>query len=82
MSLVRTLDEFAVAGRDCILLLLLTGLFAHNIYRFNWLWLAAFLGLATEFMIRVRRELDHLPEEHVVGNLDRTTWGQQTVSGS
>ena len=47
-----TLFELSLAGRDGILLLFFSGLFGHNLLRFNWLWIAAFAGLAYEFVKR------------------------------
>jgi O-antigen ligase len=41
--------RFAVACRDTILLLLFEGLFDHNMTRFNWLWVAAFVSVALRF---------------------------------
>jgi O-antigen ligase len=42
-------NRFAVACRDTILLLLFEGLFDHNMTRFNWLWVAAFVSVALRF---------------------------------
>jgi O-antigen ligase len=47
---VEVLSAFAVACRDSVLLLLFEGLFAHNLQRFNWFWLAAFAVLALRFV--------------------------------
>ncbi len=41
--------KLAFAIRDSILILFFTGLFGHNLYRFNWLWLAAFSVLLFRF---------------------------------
>jgi O-antigen ligase len=46
------LSRFAVAAQMSVLLLLFEGLFFHNIYRFNWVWLAAFCALALRFVRR------------------------------
>jgi O-antigen ligase len=46
----EVLAAFAVACRDSVLLLLFEGLFAHNLLRFNWFWLAAFTVLALRFV--------------------------------
>jgi hypothetical protein len=43
------LAELATACRNGVLLLLFFGLFGHNMYRFNWLWLAAIALLCAEF---------------------------------
>lgn len=43
------LSEVAVACRNSLLLLLFLGTFGHNLYRYNWLWLAAFSVLARHF---------------------------------
>jgi len=48
-GMAATIDSFAVACQNALLLLLFEGLFFHNLLRFNWLWLAAFSGLALEF---------------------------------
>lgn len=45
----KVLYEFAVSVQASIVLLLFEGLFNHNVYRFNWLWLAAFSSLAAIF---------------------------------
>lgn len=48
----RPLDVLLGLGpacRDAIILLAFEGLFSHNLYRFNWLWLAAFSSLALQF---------------------------------
>jgi O-antigen ligase len=42
-------NRFSVACRDTILLLLFEGLFDHNMTRFNWLWVAAFVSVALRF---------------------------------
>lgn len=43
------LSGLAIACRNSIVLLAFTGLFGHNLLRFNWLWLAAFSALALQF---------------------------------
>lgn len=43
------LAEFAFAVRTSLLLLLFEGLALHNVYRFNYLWYAAFALLAAQF---------------------------------
>jgi O-antigen ligase len=40
------LSSFATACQNAIFLLLFEGVFLHNLLRFNWVWLAAFTGLA------------------------------------
>jgi O-antigen ligase len=40
---------FASACRDTLLLLLFEGLFDHNMTRYNWLWVAAFVSAALRF---------------------------------
>ncbi len=49
------LAAFALACRYAILLLLFEGIFADNMLRFNWVWLAAFSTLALEFSMRHAR---------------------------
>lgn len=57
-----TLSHFAIAGRISVVLLMFEGLVKHNVYRFNWVWLAAFSLLAVEHVIRISgRERD--PDE-------------------
>ena len=55
------LSEFGIAVRISMILLAFTGLFGHNIYRFNWLWLAAFCTLAVEFANTAARR-QHAPQ--------------------
>lgn len=38
----RVACDMAIACRRSVVILLFLGLFGHNLYRFNWLWLAAF----------------------------------------
>jgi O-antigen ligase len=49
----RVLAALALASRDALILLLFEGSFGHNLYRYNWLWLAAFGLLAVEFAAAV-----------------------------
>lgn len=42
--------NFAIAARNSLILLLFLGMFGHNLYRFNWLWLAAFCDLTLIFI--------------------------------
>jgi len=48
---LHVLSELAVASRSAVLILLFDGLFGHNLYRFNWLWLAAFNVLALQYAV-------------------------------
>jgi O-antigen ligase len=50
------LSEFARATLQALVLLVFMGSFGHNIYEFNWLWLAAFASLAARFALSIRRE--------------------------
>lgn len=43
------ISGLALACRNAIILLLFEGLFAHNLRRFTWLWLAAFSTLAVQY---------------------------------
>ena len=52
----KILSKLSLAIRDSTLLLLFTGLFGHNLLRFNWLWLAAFGTLALQFVLSQVRE--------------------------
>jgi O-antigen ligase len=47
----NTYSQLAFAIRDSVLILFFTGLFGHNLYRFNWLWLAAFSVHLDRFVI-------------------------------
>jgi hypothetical protein len=40
-----------------LFLLLLEGLFGHNLFRFNWLWYAAFLIIARRLVLRLPRPI-------------------------
>lgn len=51
-----TLRQFAVAAQASVVLLLFAGLFGHNLYRFNWLWLAAFGLVAADCQRRLSKE--------------------------
>lgn len=61
-SLSRGIDDsnlllmagLAVACRNSVLLLFVEGIAGHNLYRYNWLWLAAFVALATKFAAAMR----------------------------
>ena len=43
------LSFLSISCRNALFLLVFTGLFGHNLLRFNWLWLAAFSTLAVQF---------------------------------
>ena len=45
------LAQLALACRDVVILLCLTGLSANNVDRFNWLWAGAFCALAVRFSV-------------------------------
>ena len=49
-STAQFLAELAGACRNSVLLLIFLGIFGHNLYRFNWIWLATFSDLAFQFM--------------------------------
>lgn len=53
-------EKLAFAIRDSILILFFTGLFGHNLYRFNWLWLAAFSVLLFRFCEDAMRQEDNI----------------------
>lgn len=55
---LRVLSGLGVAFRNSLLLLVFTGLFGHNLLRFNWLWLAAFSTLALQFTRKTSEEKD------------------------
>jgi hypothetical protein len=46
-----------------VLLLLLFGASLHNGLRYNWLWIAAFCGLALEFCWQARNDQELLEAE-------------------
>jgi len=46
---LRTLSSLGIAFRNSLFLLIFEGLFGHNLFRFNWLWLAAFSSLAVQY---------------------------------
>ena len=50
---LNVLAELSFAVRTSLLLLLFEGLALHNVYRFNYLWLAAFSLLAWQFAARI-----------------------------
>jgi O-antigen ligase len=43
------LSSFARAARTALVLMLFCGMFSHNLYRFLWLWIFAWLALASQF---------------------------------
>jgi O-antigen ligase len=53
---VKLLAALGGAIRGSVYLLLFEGLFGHNLFRFNWLWLAAFSVLALEYALRQVRD--------------------------
>jgi hypothetical protein len=53
---LNVLAELSFAIRTSLLLLLFEGLALHNVYRFNYLWLAAFSLLAAQFAARCASE--------------------------
>jgi O-antigen ligase len=55
------LSGFAVACENSILLLLFEGLSLHNMNRFNWLWLAAFISHALLFATVLARQRGRQP---------------------
>jgi O-antigen ligase len=56
---LRVLAGLARACRDSTILLFIEGISGHNLYRFNWLWLAAFCSLAANFARSARIDLDN-----------------------
>ncbi len=63
----RELQVLAGLGQACrnsILLLLVEGIAGHNLYRYNWLWLAAFCLLAVKFAQEIRERADE-PGENI-----------------
>ena len=46
----KFLPELGKALLICVILLLFTGIFGHNMYRPTWLWVAAWSALASEFL--------------------------------
>lgn len=58
------LSKLPVACRDSLLLLFFIGIFNHNLKRYNWLWIAAFVLLALKFTIEYLNEQDLEREIH------------------
>ncbi len=54
------LADLAIAIRNSIFLLTFLGLFGHNLFRFNWLWLVAFCVVTTEFAMDRIRSIEEL----------------------
>lgn len=48
---IAVFDSFSRTGQEILLLLLFWGLFQHNLFEFQWIWLAAFTLLARKFLI-------------------------------
>lgn len=53
---ISLLSALGLACRNSVLLLCFTGLFGHNLFRFNWLWLAAFSSLGFQYASEALRE--------------------------
>jgi hypothetical protein len=53
----RFLHLLSSALATALFLLLLEGLFGHNLFRFNWLWYAAFLIIARRLVLRLPRPI-------------------------
>ncbi len=68
---LRLLSGFAVACRNSVVLLLLETFSSHTLYRYNWIWLAAFCMLAAEFAAECRRREEL--EEETPGNMEAST---------
>jgi O-antigen ligase len=51
------LKRLTLACRDSLILLFFSGLFGHNLLRFNWLWIAAFCSLALFFTKQHMKDL-------------------------
>jgi len=63
-STIQVLGRVARASREVILLLLFDGIFGHNLFRFSWLWMAAFALLSWDLAQRAmadRRRGESLP---------------------
>lgn len=50
--------DFATACRDSVLLLFFTGIFGHNMLRYNWLWAAAFAMKGVYFLQNTTGDLE------------------------
>jgi len=72
------LGRFVLACRDVILLLLFSGLHGHNLYRFNWLWVAAFCSLAVSFAYQRTVELQ---EEDSVNESSSLNQPESIIAG-
>jgi O-antigen ligase len=55
---LNVLSNFILACHSSLILLLFLGLFGHNLYRFNWLWIAAFSSLALIFAKQRLQDLE------------------------
>lgn len=53
---LKDLSDLVLACRNGIIILLFEGLFGHNGYRYQWLWMAAFILISKELIIRRRRK--------------------------
>jgi O-antigen ligase len=65
---IQVLGRVARASREVILLLLFDGIFGHNLFRFSWLWMAAFALLSWDLAQRTladRRRRDAQPAAQV-----------------
>lgn len=60
-------EYLSVASTQAILILLFNGLFGHNLYRYNWLWIAAIGILSSNFISKKLNDHNDVssPETHV-----------------
>ncbi|MGA2062774.1 MAG: O-antigen ligase family protein [Thermoguttaceae bacterium] len=63
------LAELSFAVRTSLMLLLFEGLAIHNVYRFNYLWLAAFSLLSAQFASRICGAEETVIGEQLAGDL-------------
>jgi O-antigen ligase len=61
-AVLLCLADLAGACRFSVLLLIFLGTFGHNLYRYNWLWIAAFCVLALRFSME---RLDPLEKKSI-----------------
>ena len=66
-ELSNVLNKVVLAFRDVVTLMLFSGIFQHNLYRFNWLWIAAFLILAKESLTRHLKQSSAFGDARIAG---------------
>jgi O-antigen ligase len=62
---VLVLNGLGIACRNAVILLLVEGISDHDLYRFNWFWLAAFCLVALECYREAETELETIAVDAV-----------------